>query len=233
MSITITVGTITKIEDLSKTAKDVTIALPVPLNFIAGHFVNVFMNVQGEKVRRAFSIASSDTDQTHITLSIRESLKGVMSPLFWEKDLTGTQLELMGPMGVNTGDKMHAPHAVLAAYGVGAGVVKSILDHILRSGEAQKIIVLTGSRSEDEILHKSYFDEQSATHSHLEVRHVISQPGDANTYRRGYIQEHIDHIDFSNTDVYACGQEAACKSLVDAIELQKPTNCTFFIEAFH
>ena len=233
MSLKKTTGTISKISDLSKTAKDVTLTLNEQINFIAGHFVNIFMDVSGERVRRAFSISSSDADQNTITLSIRESLKGVMSPLFWKSDLTGTTIELMGPLGVNTADKMHAVNAYLFAYGVGAGVVKSILDHVVASGHATRIVIMTGSRSEDEILHKEYFDSMAQQHPHIEVRHVISQPVGGVGFRNGYIQDHLDGIDFNYADVYACGQEIACNSLLEKIRVQNPKNCNFFIEAFH
>ncbi|MFZ2253334.1 MAG: FAD-dependent oxidoreductase [Minisyncoccia bacterium] len=233
MSFKKTTGTISHITDLSKTAKDITLTLDEQINFIAGHFVNIFMDIDGEKVRRAFSISSSDTDQNSITLSIRESLKGVMSPLFWKSDLTGTTIELMGPLGVNTADKMHAPNAYLFAYGVGAGVVKSVLDHVIASGHATKVVVMTGSRSADEILHKEYFDSMAEQYPHIEVRHVISQPEEVSGFRKGYIQDHIDGIDFNNADVYACGQEVACNSLLEKIRVQNPENCNFFIEAFH
>lgn len=233
MKIIKTGGTVSRIIDLSKTAKDVFITLDAPIDFIAGNFVNLFMDINGVKVRRAFSVSSSDTEQGVIALSIRESLKGVMSPVFWQKDQTGTRVELMGPLGFNTGDKMHAPNAYLFAYGVGAGVVKSILDHVVRKGIAKKIVVITGSRAHDEILHKEYFDTMAKEHSNIEVRHVLSQTDDGSGFRKGYIQDHIDGIEFSNADVYACGQEVACQSLVEKIKALNPSNCTFFIEAFH
>lgn len=223
---------ITHIEDLSKTAKAITLTLPEQIDFIAGQFVNIFMDVNGEKVRRAFSISSTDRDQSKISLSIRESLKGVMSPLFWKSDMTGATIELMGPLGLNTADKMLSPNAYLFAYGVGAGVVKSVLDHVIEKGIAKKVVVMTGSRAEDEILHRDYFDTMAQEHPFIEVRHVISQPAPTG-FREGYIQDHLDGIDFNNADIYACGQEAACNSLVEKIKAQNPENCHFFIEAFH
>jgi NAD(P)H-flavin reductase len=233
MSIKKIKGTITGDVNLSKTAKDVTISLSEDLGFIPGHFINLFMDINGEKVRRAFSISSKDTDQKNITVSIRESLKGVMSPLFWQKDQTGTVVELMGPLGMNTVDKMQSAKVYLFAFGVGAGVVKSILDHVAHNPNVTDIVVMTGSRSEDEILHKDYFDAVAKAHSHVEVRHVVSQPGVAGMKREGYIQDNIDGIDFNNADVYACGQVAACDGLVTKIKEQNPINCNFLIEAFH
>lgn len=233
MSIKKLQGTITNITDLSKTAKDVTITLNEDLGFIPGSFINLFMDINGAKVRRAFSISSSDKDQKHIAVSIRESLNGTMSPVFWTHDQTGTQVELMGPLGLNTGDKMHSEKVYLFAFGVGAGVVKSLLDHFATKKEVTKIEVMTGSRSEDEILHKEYFDTMAQTHPHIEVRHVVSQPAVLGIFREGYIQDHIGGIDFNNTDVYTCGQEVACDGLVAKIKEQNPVNCNFFIEAFH
>lgn len=233
MSIKKLTGTITNIVDLSATAKDVTVSLPENIDFKPGSFVNLFMDINGEKVRRAFSISSSDKVQNTVSFSIRESLQGVMSPVFWKSDQTGVTVELMGPLGLNTADKMHSENVYLFAFGVGAGVVKSLLDHFADRKEVTKIVVMTGSRSEDEILHKDYFDSIAQTHPHIEVRHVVSQPAVKGIFREGYIQDHIGGIDFNNSDVYACGQEVACDGLVAKIKEQNPQNCNFFIEAFH
>ncbi len=233
MSIKKLTGTISKIVDLSATAKDVTVTLPESINFKPGSFVNLFMDINGEKVRRAFSISSSDKIQNSIAFSIRHSQHGVMSPVFWQTDQTGASVELMGPLGVNTAEKMHSENVYLFAFGVGAGVVKSLLDHFADKKEVTKIVVMTGSRSEDEILHKEYFDSMASTHQHIEIRHVISQPAVKGIFREGYIQDHIGGIDFNNCDVYACGQEVACDGLVAKIKERNPVNCNFFIEAFH
>ncbi|MFM2381962.1 MAG: hypothetical protein RLZZ76_729 [Candidatus Parcubacteria bacterium] len=191
------------------------------------------MHIGDSTIRRAFSISSSVKEQTSITLSIRESKQGQLSPIFWKQDCSGLQVEVMGPLGLNTVDKMHSNTIYLFAYGVGAGVVKSLLDYCVSDPNYTHIVVMTGSRSEDEILHKEYFDGVAKKHSHVEVRHVVSQPATKGIFREGYIQDHLGGLDFSNADVYACGQEVACNSLTERIKEQNPTSCNFFIEAFH
>jgi len=233
MNIKKTTATITKIVDLSKTAREYTFATSEPLDFIAGNFVNVFMEINGEKIRRAFSMSSSDSEQGSFIISVRLSLNGVMTSFMWENDLMGKTLEIMGPLGLNTADKMQNSKARLFAYGVGAGVIKSVLDHVIRKGIATDIVVMTGSRSEDEILHKEYFDAMATEYPYVEVRHVVSQTSEESSFRQGYIQDHIDNIDFNNADVYACGQTVACDTLVEKIKAKSPENCHFFIEAFH
>ena len=117
-------ATVSAITTLSKSARDYTLTLPEELGFTAGQFVNIFMDIDGKKVRRALSISSSDTIQNSITVSIRRSPDGIMTPVMWSRDMTGEVVELVGPLGLNTGDKMHAKNVYLFGYGVGAGVVK-------------------------------------------------------------------------------------------------------------
>jgi NAD(P)H-flavin reductase len=233
MSIKKTYGTILKIKDLSKTAKEVQIKLKEPLNFIAGHFINIFIVINGEKTRRAYSISSSDQEQNIITLSVRLSPQGKMTPLFWNKNLTGEEVEIMGPLGLNSADKMLQPNIYLFAFGIGAGVVKSLLEHFENKPSVQKIILMTGSRTEDEVIYKDFFDSIQTKSNKLQNTYVVSQPNTDSEFKEGYIQDHVEGLNFNNSDVYVCGQEIACNALVEKVKITNPKNCNLFIEAFH
>ena len=233
MSIKKTAGTITKITDLSTTAKEISIALDTPIDFTAGCFVNIFMNIGGEKVRRAYSISSDDTDQKNIAIAMRLSLGGKMSPLFWEKDYVGEKIELMGPLGLNTAEKMKHKKIYLFAFGVGAGVVKSLANHFGNSEYVEAITIMTGSRTEDEILYKEYFDQLAGSNKKVQVSYVVSKPKNESLFKKGYVQNHLDGLDFNESDVYVCGQESACAELVQKVKDTAPTDCQFFVEGFH
>lgn len=233
MSIKKTLGTILEITDLSKTAKEVKIKLKEPLNFIAGHFINIFITIDGEKIRRAYSISSSDQEQNIITISVRLSPQGKMTPLFWNKDLMGEEIEIMGPLGLNSADKMLQPNIYLFAFGIGAGVVKSLLEHFENKPSVQKIILMTGSRSEDEIIYKDFFDAFEKKSTKLHNKYIVSQSSEDSKFKKGYIQEHVSGLDFNNSDVYVCGQEVACNALIEKVKITNPKNCNLFIEAFH
>lgn len=233
MSIKKFTGEITKITDLSKTAKEVTIALSEPIEFLPGSFMNVFIDVNGEKLRRAYSISSSMNDHNVITFSIRLSLNGTVTSLFWNKDMTGEKLELMGPMGLNTVDKMKHDKVYLFAFGVGVSVVKSVSDYFTHIKKVEHLTIYTGSRTEDEILYKDYFDNLAKENSNVSVKYVISNPMEGSNAPKGYIQDFIGDLDFNNSDVYVCGQEKACSALVEKVNTMSHTDCSFFIEAFH
>jgi len=237
-------GTITKITDLTETSKEVEISLPENLDFIPGAFVNFFMEINGEKVRRAYSITSSDKDQKNVAVSLRLSPGGKMTPLFWQNDLTGTKIELMGPLGLNTADKMKGAKIYLFGFGIGAGVVKSLADYFVNKSDIEKVVIITGSRFENEIIYKDYFDNLAKAegaesvggaggHDKVYVDYIISRPTENSTFKKGYIQDHVVTFDFNNSDVYVCGQESACQELVEKVKATNPTGCAFFIEAFH
>lgn len=225
-------ATITAVHDTTPTARVVTLTLSEPFPFVAGAFVNVFINHEGKVLRRAFSISSSDTKSDTIDLTIRLSLNGVVSPLFWREDIIGTKVEVMGPLGLNTADKMTQARTFLFGFGVGAGVVKSLAEHFINDPKCTELTIMLGSRHESEIVHLKELTEFTKD-PRVTIRHAVSNPGEDNTYPVGYIQNHLEGFNFNQADVYVCGQEVACNALIDTIKNQNPQNCQYFIEGFH
>ncbi len=226
-------GVITSVIDLSPTAREIAITLPEPITFYAGSFVNVFIEDNGVKLRRAFSISSSDGKTRNIALSVRLYPKGAVTPLFWKKDIIGTTVDIMGPLGLNTTDKMQAKKVFLFGFGIGVGVIKSIAEYCAQNEDVDALTIFTGNRSEDEILYKDFFDTLAKNNLKVAIQYVVSAPKPDSPYLTGYVQEHIADLDFNNSDVYVCGQDIASESVIKVIDALNPEHCTFFIESFH
>src|SRR5690349_25146996 len=89
--------------DLSPSAREITLTLPQPLDFSPGAFVNLFVERDGTRVRRAYSISSSHTNQREITLSVRRNdAPTSLSPVFWQPGVEELPVSIMGPLGLNT-----------------------------------------------------------------------------------------------------------------------------------
>ena len=195
--------------------------------------MNVFFDINGEKVRRAYSISSSSNDHESITLSIRLSPTGTVTPIFWGRDMVGENIELMGPLGLNTVNKMNQDKIYLFAFGIGIGVVKSIADYFTNIKKVDSLTIISGSRSEEEILYNEYFKQLSDNHKNVSFSNVVSRGTPESNIRVGYIQDFIGDYDFNDSDIYVCGQEKACNDLVAKVDSLGHTNCNFFIEGFH
>lgn len=233
MNIIKTDATITKLTPLSRTAMAVTFTNEKPLEFEAGSFVNVFIEQNGEMIRRAYSLSTKDSHNNELEISVRKTINGKMSPLFWNTSSIGMKVSLMGPLGVNTADKMHAPHLFLFGFGIGAGAVKALLEENLKKNPEKYITLVTGSRTIDEIIYKDYFDTLANTNNNFTVDYVLSDASGDNGFKKGYIQNHLARYDFNNSDVFVCGQEVACLALVDTVKATTPENCTYYVEGFH
>lgn len=224
-------GVIVKTIDLSPTAKEVQIKLSEPLEFHAGSFVNIFMSVDNEIIRRAYSISGSNSEGDVISVAVRLTPTGKVSPIFWSPSIINREVEVMGPLGINTVDKMHDHKKYLVGFGIGAGVIKSLAEHLTTDEQVEKIHIMLGFRNEEDILFKPFFDELNQNDK-ATVQYVLSKPNRAD-HLNGYVQDHVSLYDFNNSDVYICGQEKACKQLQEKIQTQNPTNCKFFVEGFH
>jgi len=226
-------GHITNTTDLSPTAKEVTITLTEPITFQAGAFVNLFVEDEGETIRRAFSISSDPGTHPEFTLSIRRSKDGRLSPLFWEKDMIGQPVKIMGPLGLNTADKMTSQRVFLFGFGIGVGVVKSLASHFSKQPDITSLVIMTGNRDNADVMYRDYFDELEKSDKRILVRRVVTNNDGSTDFPVGYIQDHIDDFNFDDADIYICGQGVACNALQEKIEASKPTNHHFFVEDFH
>jgi NAD(P)H-flavin reductase len=224
---------ITSVRDVSPTAREVTLTLPEPLEFMAGAFINVFVEKEGKRERRAYSISSDPENQREVTLSIRRTNKPTsLSPVFWRDDVQSLPIDIMGPLGLNTADKITRPRVFLFAFGIGVSVVKGLVHHLLAQAGTEEVIIVTGSRTEEEILYKDFFESIAREDARVSTRFVLSRPMNESYPYAGYLHEHIADYDFTNATVYICGQSAACTALRDAIRAQAPVDPEFLIEAF-
>ncbi len=226
-------GTITNIIDLSETAKEIEVTLTSPLYFNPGSFVNVSLQIDGVTVRRAYSISSSNTNPFIISFAVRLIPQGVFSSAFWDRNMLGKSIMLMGPLGKNTAEVMKHINIYLFAFGIGAGVIKSLADHFATKEDIHHLTIMTGSRYPNEILYKDYFDHLAKTYPHVNVHYVISNNHSNTGFLNGYIQDHISTCDFNDSDIYICGQSSACNELTNKIKSMMPQNSSFHIEGFH
>ncbi len=223
---------ITDIRELSPTACEVHLRLPEPLYFLPGAFVNTFLTVDGKKMRRAYSISSSPSNQEEISLSIRKGSPDGMSALFFDESVKSLPLEIMGPLGRNTIDHIQHPKVFLFGFGIGASVVKGMLHGLLDDSRVQSVMVVTGSRTEEEILYKDFFESVVEQDSRVQTRFVVSRPQDSDYPYSGYIQSHIADFDFKDASVYICGTGNMCEELRIQIENLTENPPQFLIEAF-
>lgn len=231
--ITRTPATVRAVTDLSPTAREVVLMPETPFSFSAGAFVNVFVPSPEGPVRRAYSLSSDPNDASTITLTMRHIPTGAVSPFFWHPDVVGSTIDLMGPLGVNTADKLTRAHIFLVGFGIGVSVIKSLTHVLSTASTVTELTIITGVRNEDEHLYADFFTTCALNHPQVTVRTVFSHPRHTSAdTRTGYAHSHLDGFDFSDADVYLCGQPAACQAFQERVACLGARNVQYHIESF-
>ncbi len=174
-----------KISKLAKETEDcVTIYFDVPDDlkdtFIhnAGQYLTIKTEINGEDVRRAYSICTCTTDR-RTGVSVKQVKNGLMSTYLNQQIKIGDELEVMTPDGkfvLNTDPLLERDHYFIAA-GSGITPIMSMIQSVLEEEPKSSCHLLYGNRHEDSIIFKNKLETMVSSHvGQLTVLHTLSNP---------------------------------------------------------
>ena len=170
-------------EIIRETEKTVSIVFEIPkeleetFSYRAGQYLTIKKEINGEAVRRSYSISSSAAWNEDLQISSKKLEGGKMSTFLWQDLSAGDELEVMPPLGNFVLTDQQAP-LVLFAAGSGITPLFSILKEALKVGE-QLIHLYYGNRSEEEVIFSSALKElQDQYPNRLMVQHYFSSDGE-------------------------------------------------------
>ncbi|AOW15856.1 phenylacetic acid degradation protein [Hydrogenophaga crassostreae] len=218
-------------------AGSVAITLAVPPDqraafaFKPGQFLTVRAQIDGQDVRRSYSISSAEsllTRQGELTLGIRPVEGGVFSNWAATQLRPGDTLAVMPPDGRFTVHKPRALHRVGFAAGSGITPILSILASTLEGSPDAKFTLVYGNRRMDSVMfNEALQDLKDRYPSRLTLIHVLSRQAQEVPLLEGRIdgdkvRELVASLlpAASMDEVFVCGPEAMIeateKALLDA-----------------
>lgn len=178
-----------KVADVTReTADCVSIAFEVPdalrneFKYIQGQYLTLKLNVNGEEIRRSYSICSCPTLDKELRVAIKKVKDGRGSNFLNEKVKPGDELEVMTPMGnfYSQLDPGNKKNYVLFAGGSGITPMLSIIKTTLGSEPNSSIILFYGNRDAASVIFKKQLDELEANNrDRLKVVHILELPPSA------------------------------------------------------
>lgn len=177
-----------KVSDVTReTDECVSIAFEVPeslkseYKYIQGQYLTIKLNINGEEIRRSYSICSSPLLDKELRVAIKRVKDGRGSNYLNEKVKPGDELEVMTPMG-NFYSELNAANKknyVLFAGGSGITPMLSIIKTTLHTEPNSKLTLFYGNRDEASIIFKKQLNELEAKHAdRLKVHHILEKPSD-------------------------------------------------------
>ncbi len=134
---------------------DVPSELHSTFQFTAGQYITLQQEINGEEVRRAYSISSAPSSGK-LTVGIKKMANGTFSKYANEKIAVGDVFEVMPPEGRFVFDPTDQP-TTIAAFAAGSGItpIMSIARTVLESNEKNIFVLVFGNQAPEESMYRS------------------------------------------------------------------------------
>ncbi|MCB0551460.1 MAG: ferredoxin--NADP reductase [Phaeodactylibacter sp.] len=176
--------TLTVREVKRETPEAVTVSFEIPENlkeafkYSQGQYLTLKFDLDGEEVRRAYSMCSSPIDD-HIAVTVKQVEGGKASTYINTELKAGQSVEVMQPDGRFFTKLDPDQRKDYYLFGAGSGItpLMSILRTILEMEPQSTVFLLYGNRNEESIIFRAQLEALSRRYSNqLIVEHILSQP---------------------------------------------------------
>jgi len=174
-----------KVKDIRReTPEAVSVAFEIPpvlqiaYQYKQGQYITLKLNINGEEVRRSYSICTSPHCETELRVAIKEVKGGKVSGYINRALKVGDKVEVMTPMGgfytpLNGGAKKKY---VLFAGGSGITPMMSILKSTLYIEKNSDITLIYANKNEDSSIFKKELEQIAASNPKLKLVFVYDSP---------------------------------------------------------
>ncbi len=147
-----------------------------PFVYQPGQFINIQLMVDGKRVNRSYTLASSPTRAEACELSIKREPMGLASRHIHENFKVGDVLKVSGPSGKFSFTGETASGVVLVAGGVGITPVMSILRYLTDRAWMGNIHFLIVAKTEQDLIFRDEIRWLQSRHPNLHICTTLTRP---------------------------------------------------------
>ena len=197
-------------------------------DFFPGQFLTFILKVNGENVRRSYSICTPPHMLPRIGVSVKRVVGGLVSNHLLDNLKVGDELDLIEPYGnFNINHKRDdLPDLVLFGGGSGITPLMSIILSSLKN-QNNRIFLFYGNRNERSIIFRERLEElRSQFPDRLFVEHLLSRPDALGTRSQrltsSMVKELLTHHNLlmnSEANYYVCGPQGYMETVLEELPL--------------
>lgn len=211
--------------------------------FTHGQYLTLKLTVNGEELRRSYSICSSPLDKEHLRIAVKKVPGGRASTQLVDKLKPGMSIEVMTPMGSFTTPFDPANQRNIVAFAAGSGItpILSILKTLLRTEPNSTFTLFYGNTDVDRIIFRQRLEELKVQHGErLKVFHILSKGVDEEKLFNGRITtekaaELVKRFvaDRNDNQYFICGPEQMMVNVSEALEKLGADKKRIHVELFN
>ncbi len=199
------------------TSEDV--LLPV---FQAGQYLNVFVEIDGVRTSRPYSISSSPRQRAYYEITVARIPNGFVSSYFLDKVKVGDKFEANGPAGVFCYNPVfHKRKQVYIAGGSGITPFLSMSREVLSANLDREIHLIYGCRNEENILFRDELEKMAQNNDNFKFTVVLSEQSENWNGLTGFVDGNcIKSLisDINECTYYICGPQVMNDFVVEELK---------------
>ncbi|MCK5661576.1 MAG: xylene monooxygenase [Methanosarcinales archaeon] len=210
-------GEITQIIQRTNDIKSFRLKRPEDFDYKAGQFMMVSLKIDGNDVKKPFSISSSPTQLEHIEFTKKLTCHDFSNQL--DSMVAGDIFEINGPYGNMTFGGEYKRIAMLSG-GIGITPMISICKYSTDMGLDADIVLMCSNRAEEDIAFQDELGEMQKRNPNLAIIHTLTRaceiwPGCRGRICAEMIEREIP--DYMDRVFYICGPPAMVESTESAL----------------
>lgn len=155
------------------------------IQYLPGQFLTIIDVVNGQKLRRAYSLCTTPDLDQHPAVTVKRVPGGQMSNHINDHYEAGQEISVMKPMGMFTTTYSASQKRKLVFIGGGSGITPlySILRTALNREPGTEVALIYGNRNPDHIIFRQELDKLKSDHGgRFQLTHILEE----------------DHLDIAN-----------------------------------
>jgi len=174
--------------------------------FRPGQYISLDFKVGGERLTRAYSVASSPHHDNRFDLCLNIVLGGHVSPSIFDLK-PGDRIQFRGPFGQFVLRQPPDPVSAFVATGTGVAPLRSMVQYLFQEKCSSEVWLIFGVREEADILYRHEFEQLAREHENFHFIPTLSRPGPRWQGHTGYVQKQIDRYlrGKQGFHAYVCG----------------------------
>ena len=186
-------------------------AARLPLLHRPGQYLNVALLVDGQRVNRSYTIASSPTQSTTCEITVKRMPAGRASRYVHDVLREGSVLKVSAPAGRFVFTGVESDSVVLIAGGVGITPLMAIVRYLTDSSWSGHMVLLYVARRKDDVIFSAELARLGRRFSNLQVFVTLTREEDASwTGHRGRITSGLLKTlvpEVARRPVFLCGPD--------------------------
>ncbi|MFY0690244.1 MAG: ferredoxin--NADP reductase [Cyclobacteriaceae bacterium] len=199
---------------------------PNGLEYTPGQFITIIDQVNGEKLRRAYSLCSVAELDENPAVIVKRVPEGRMSNYINDEYAAGREVEVMEPMGLFSllPTKTEGRHVVFFGGGSGITPLYSMIRALLNQDPNAKVDLVFGNREEKFIIFKDEIQQLSSTHENFRVLHLLENDPGKLAFHEGrpnadLIVSICEHLQAdAQSEFYLCGPTPMMDVVTDGLQ---------------